>query len=296
MVRAVWPYVIVALLAVVIVTVLYLSGGPQPAGRRDPGLLRRRSRWRRWLPVLPLLAAVGCLALAFSGFRLNVQEGSPIAMLAMDVSDSMNATDIEPDRLTAAQQAAREFVGQLPEDFEVGLVTFAGAVKTDVDPTQDRQAVLSAIDRLQTSGGTKIGDGLAAALDAIEVERDGDEEIPAAVLLLSDGVDTGSTVSPDGAAADAARQGVPVHTVVLGEAGENGAKGAADPATLEDIATTSHGEAFTATSRSELIQRFSTVGSRLSVDLDVQASATPLVVAALGLVIVAGFLLVLTPR
>jgi Ca-activated chloride channel family protein len=295
-VRAVWPYVIVALLAVVIVTVLYLSGGPQPAGRRDPGLLRRRSRWRRWVPVLPLLAAVGCLALAFSGFRLNFQESSPIAMLAMDISDSMNATDIEPDRLTAAQQAAREFVEQLPTSFQVGLVTFAHEARLVESPTQDHGKVLSALDRLETSLGTVIGDGLVAALDAIEEERASDEELPAAVLLLSDGRDLGSTVEPDVAAGRAQVAGVPVYTVLVGEAGEEGEEGAADAETLERVAATSGGEAFTATTRSQLIQRFSSIGSQLSVDLDVQPSATPLVVAALGLVIVAGFLLVLTPR
>jgi Ca-activated chloride channel homolog len=289
------PFLILLVVVVGVVIAVYLQGGSQPVGRRDPGILRRRSKWRRWLPILPLVAAVGCLALAFGGFRFSFQQTAPITMLAMDVSDSMNATDMIPNRLVAAQRAAERFLGELPPDFRVGLATFAGDAALAVPPTEDHGAVLGALDGLSTSNGTVIGDGLDKALDAIEKERAGGDA-PAAVLLLSDGKDLGSLVAPHDAAVRARDMGVPVYTVLAGQVAAEGDEGAADPATLEDIARTSDGAPFTAETTDELTERFASIGSQLSVDLAFQPSATPLVMAALALVVFAGILLVVTPR
>jgi Ca-activated chloride channel family protein len=288
----VWPILIVVLVVVVGVIAVYLFGmGPEPTRRYDPGILRRRSKWRRWLPVVPLLGAVGCLALAFSGFTFSLRQTAPIAVLVLDASDSMTETDIEPDRLTAAKNAALAFLEELPEDFHVGLVTFAGDATLDVAPTDDDAQVTAAIDSITTSSGTAIGDGLEAGLAAIEEARQG-SEVPAAMLLLSDGRDTASETTPLAAAGHARDADVPVYTVVMGEAGEEGA----DVETLAQVAETSHGAPFTAETAGELTERFTTIGSQLSVALEVRPSATPLVVAAILLVVVAGFLLVLTPR
>jgi Ca-activated chloride channel family protein len=288
----VWPLLIVVLVVVVVVIAVYLFGmGQEPTRRYDPGILRRRSKWRRWLPVVPLLAAVGCLALAFSGFTFSLRQTAPIAVLVLDASDSMTETDIEPDRLTAAKNAALAFLDELPQDFHVGLVTFAGDATLDVPPTEDRAQVTAAIGSITTSSGTAIGDGLEAGLAAIEEAREG-SEVPAAMLLLSDGQDTASETTPLAAAGHARDAGVPVDTVVMGKAGEDGA----DVETLARVAQTSGGDAFTAESAGELTQRFTDIGSQLSVALEVRPSATPLVVAAILLVVVAGFLLVLTPR
>jgi Ca-activated chloride channel family protein len=111
------PVLIIALVVVVLIVVTYLVGlSPDTRGRRPvPGILRRRSKWRRVLPVLPLLAAVGCLVLAFTGFRLNVSETSPTVVLVMDVSDSMDATDVAPNRLAAAKKAAGTFLDEIPD-------------------------------------------------------------------------------------------------------------------------------------------------------------------------------------
>jgi Ca-activated chloride channel family protein len=289
----VWPFLIIVLVVVILVTAVYLFGlGPEPTGRRDPGILRRRSKWRRWLPVLPLLAAVGCLALAFSGFRFSLQQAAPITVLVLDVSDSMNATDIAPDRLSAARSAALAFLDELPEDFLVGLATFAGEPDLPVPPTEDPERVVAALGALTTSKGTAIGDGLDTALTAIEEQRAG-SEAPAALLLLSDGQDTASEIAPLTAAGRARDLGVPVYTVVMGEETE---EGGADVQTLAQIAETSGGDSFTADTADELTQRFTTIGSQLSVALEVRPSATPLVIAAIILVVIAGFLLVLTPR
>jgi Ca-activated chloride channel family protein len=290
----VWPFLIIVLVVVGLITAVYLFGlGPEPSSRRDPGILRRRSKWRRWLPVPPLLAAVGCLALAFSGFQFSLRQAAPITVLVLDVSDSMTATDIgDPDRLSAAKSAALAFLDELPEDFLVGLATFAGEAKLPVPPTDDREQVVTAIGALTTSNGTAIGDGLDVALTAIEDERAG-SDAPAALLLLSDGRDTASEVAPLTAAGRARDMVVPVYTVVMGE--ETGESGA-DVETLGQIAETSDGGAFTAESAGELTERFTTIGSQLSVALEVRPSATPLVVAAIVLVVIAGFLVVLTQR
>jgi Ca-activated chloride channel family protein len=288
------PLLIVVLVIVGLVVVAYLFGRrPEPTrGRKQPAMLRRRSKWSRWLPVLPLLAAVGCLVLAFMGFDLRLRQTSPTIVLAIDVSDSMTATDVAPNRLVAAENAASTFLDQVPEDFRVGLVTFAEEARTLVQPTTDRTDVEDALASFTTTRGTHIGDGLALALQEIRQEQAG-AETPAAVLLLSDGRDTGSAVTPARAAARARSVGIPVFTVVLGQ---EGGEGGADVETLRQIADSSGGEAFVAGTSTELTRVYSNLGSQLSVDLDVQSFSTPLVIAAIALVVLAGFMLVLTPR
>ena len=290
--------VFILVAVVVVIAAVYLFGlKPEPArGRRPaPAILRRRSRWRRILPALPLVAAVGCLALAFTGFRFNVEETAPTIVLVMDVSDSMDATDVAPNRLAAARSAAGAFLGELPPEFRVGLATFAGEAELAVAPTSDRDEIVNALGELSTSRGTLIGDGLSVALDAIAEIRQDARDTPAAALLLSDGRDTGSQVSPEEAAERAGSLAVPVFTVVVGQVVEGDDSGA-DRATLEAIARISGGETFTAEDADQLTARFENIGSALSVDLVVEPATTPLVVAAIGLTLLAGILLVLTPR
>lgn len=292
------PIVIIVLVVVALIVVAYLAGlRPAPvSGRRPtPGLLRRRSKWRKVLPFLPLLAAVGCLVYAFSGFRLAVEEASPVIVLVLDVSDSMNATDVVPDRLTAAETAARAFLDELPPEFRVGLTTFASGAQLVVRPTQVREDVVDALVGLTTSKGTVIGDGLTVALDAIEELRSGAPDTPAAALLLSDGHDTGSRVTPGQAAARAAGLEVPVYTVVVGRVTEGEGPGA-DVGALESIANTSGGETFTAETSDELTSIYTALGTTLSVDLEVAPSTTPFVLAAIALTVLAGLLLVYLPR
>jgi Ca-activated chloride channel family protein len=176
----------------------------------------------------------------------------------------------------------------------VGLATFAGRAELEVAPTEERQDVVDALGTLETSLGTVIGDGLTTALDAIqEVRASG--AAPAAALLLSDGRDTGSAVSPADAAERARTLEVPVFTVVTGQV-EGGEGGLANLEVLEEISTVSDGDTFTAETADELTRVYENLGSALSVDLDVEGFSTPLVVAAIGLAIVAGFMLVLIPR
>lgn len=292
------PVLIIVLVVVVLVIATYLFGlSPEPTrGRRPvPGILRRRSKWRKVLPVLPLLGAVGCLVLAFTGFRLNVSQTAPAIVLVIDTSDSMDATDVAPNRLAAAEAAANAFLDKLPADFRVGLATFAGQARLAVAPTQERQGVVSALGALTTSRGTVIGDGLSVALDAIEHIRQDAPGTPAAALLLSDGRDTGSVVPPAQAAERASSLAVPVYTVVVGQVAQNGGPGANLQA-LEEIANTSGGETFTAETAHELTTIYQNLGSKLTVNLEVEPSTKPLVIVAIALTVLAGFMLVLMPR
>jgi Ca-activated chloride channel family protein len=292
------PVLLVALIVVALVAVAYVAGlRPAPVrGRRPPPvMLRRRSKWRKVLPIVPLLLAVGCLYVFFNGFGVNVEETSPVIVLVMDVSDSMDATDVAPNRLEASEDAANAFLDELPPKFQVGLVTFAGEAQIVVDPTQVREDVVEALARFTTSKGTVIGDGLTVALDAIEDVRDDAPSTPAAALLLSDGRDTGSSVSPDDAAARAASIEVPVSTVVIGQESVGGGPGANSDA-LEAIAEISGGETFTAATSDELTTIYENLGSALSVELAVERSTTPWVIAAIALTILAGLMLVYSPR
>jgi Ca-activated chloride channel family protein len=289
------PLLIVGLVILGLVVAVFLFGlTPDPRRRRDPGLLRRRSRWWAWLPVVPLLAAIGCLALAFSGFRFRLQEVNPIAMLVLDASRSMTRDDVAPTRLDAARSAALAFLDVLPPEFEVGLTTFGSGASVPVAPTADREEVIDALRNLEADdeAGTVIGEGIAATLDEIERTRSG-RDVPAAMLLLSDGADRGSEIEPEAAARQARSTGVPIHGVWLGDpAGDD----ADDLRAMERISGASGAQTFTAESRGELIQRFRTLGTRFSVDLAADPSSTPLVVAAIAFVVLAGLLLVLAPR
>jgi len=293
------PVLVIVLVVLVLVTVIYLWGlSPDPVrGRRPaPGILRRRSKWRKFLPIIPLVAAIGCLVLAFTGFRFDLTETSPTILLVMDVSDSMNETDVAPNRLAAAEAAANAFLEELPPDFRVGLATFAGGAQLVVPPTQEHDEVVQALGALATSRGTVIGDGLIVALEAIEGIRQNAQGTPAAAVLLSDGRDTGSQTPPDEAAQRARSLAVPVFTVVVGQVEEGTGGPGANLEALEVIARTSGGELFTAETADQLTTLYETLGSELSLDLDVKPSTRPLVIAAIALALVAGFMLVLMPR
>ncbi|MDR7519690.1 MAG: VWA domain-containing protein [Armatimonadota bacterium] len=125
-----------------------------------------RSRWRRWVPaalyLLALAAIVAGLARPVAPLPVPATQG--IVVLSMDVSRSMLAEDMSPNRIEAAKVAAREFVKALPRGFRVGLVTFSSYATTVVPPTADKARVLDAIDLLTTEFATAIGDGLLEAV------------------------------------------------------------------------------------------------------------------------------------
>jgi Ca-activated chloride channel family protein len=264
-------------------------------GRRDP---RKRSSstaspWRRRIPAILLVGALASLGLAFAQFRLQREVKEADVMLTMDVSDSMKATDVLPNRLSAAETAAEAFLQQVPTGFRVGLVTFAGKVSVEVPPTISRDEVGNALAGLTTSKGTFIGDGLTSALDTIQQDWQQNGDRPAAIVLLSDGQDTGSFIAPTDAADRARSIGVPVYTVVLGD--PNAPQGA-DASLLQDVAERTNATSFSAQSATQLTSVYHDLGSHLSVDLAISSGAQLFVIVAIVLALGAGLALLAIPR
>ena len=182
----------------------------------------RRPGWRRHVPAGLLVVSLLCMvvALARPARTERVPRERATIIMAIDVSISMDATDVTPSRLEAAKAAATSFTGLLPDQINLGLVSFAGSAAVLVPPTTDRDVVYSAIDRLTLAEATAIGEAIVTSLTAIESssgEVDG-EEVPAHIVLMSDGETTAGT--PNELAVDSASAaGVPVTTIAFGTDG-----------------------------------------------------------------------------
>lgn len=250
--------------------------------------------WLRVLPILLLIGAVASLGVALTKFRLGKTQHGPIVILAIDTSQSMSNTDVAPSRLAAAEAAARNFIGDVPANFRVGLVVFDAAPTVLAPPSTDRGPLGSALADLPRGKGkgTVIGDGLADALDQIEGQWSVDGQTDAAVILLSDGHDTGSSVSPAQAAARAAQLGVPVYTVVIG----GGGKGGADAALLTQLAATTGGTVATASTAGQLSGVYQKLGTKLSTELKISSSAQVYVLLAVLLAVAAAVLVLVSNR
>jgi Ca-activated chloride channel homolog len=275
---ALWSVIVLAAVVRVVVRKIRLRRRYGNAVRTDfSGAVRKTA------PYALLFGASTCLLLLFAQIRLDQRETAATVVLAIDVSNSMLSTDVKPDRFSAAKDAAISFLDQVPPGFRVGVVTFSGDATTVADPADRRAVTAEAIGRLSASRGTVIGDGLASALDLVEAERAETPELPAAVVLLSDGDDTGSVVSPDEATTRAHEMAVPVFTVaIVGEDGESG-----DTELLQAIASGSGGSLSTAETAGELGEVYDTLGTRLSSELAVGSSALPLLAASVVLTVLA---------
>jgi Ca-activated chloride channel family protein len=300
--------------ALLILTAVVLAYGLMIIMDAITGLRRRKLRgkrrgpqWRRRLPVALIVGAVVSLLFAFGQVRLDREVTSGTVMLAIDVSHSMGADDVLPNRLAAAQVAAAAFLERLPPGFRVGLSTFSVTSAVPVAPTSDRSRVEAALDALEIDPGTGtvIGDGLSVTLDAIQADRGEDGDRPAAVVLLSDGMDSGSTISPDEAAARANELHVAVFTVAIGDAqaAPSGASAASSPPATGDasdvlalIAEETGARAYTTQTADQLTQVYDTLGSRLSTELAIDESAGPYVIAAVVMTLIAAAVLLIGNR
>jgi Ca-activated chloride channel homolog len=298
---------IVVLAIAVVVGAMYVLSNREPqqkkgrtatssrATRKRRSYARRPAGWTRWVPILLLVAAVASLVVALAQFRITQTATQGTVVLTMDTSQSMNQTDVAPSRLEAAKAAAREFLDELPPEFPVGLVTFAGEATVISPPVEDRARVSQALDEVPRGRGTVIGDGLAAALTSIEGDWASNGRRPTAVVLLSDGRDTGSETPPDAAAQRAAALDVRVFTVVLGEV-TPGEKGGANAELLQQLAATTGGQTYTAETASELSQLYTNLGTQLSTELAISSSAALFVAVAVALAVAAGLVVLVTNR
>ena len=261
--------------------------------------------WRRHVPpaLLLLAMAAGLLAVARPTATITLPLAERTIILAMDVSGSMRAEDVKPNRLVASQEAAKAFVHGLPREVKVGVVSFAGTAAVVQAPTVSRDDVLAAIDRFQLQRGTATGSGIVLSLatlfpeHGIEIQHvTGQRNFPgsnndirkpdtpafkpvppgsynsAAIIMLTDGQ---RTTGPDPleAAKMAAERGVRVYTVGIGTtSGEIiGFEGWSmrvrlDEETLKNVSVLTHGEYFYAGTADDLKKVYEGLSSRMVVE------------------------------
>ena len=330
----VWPEMLWGLLAVPLLLLLYVW------------LLRRRKKttlryaslalvreamgksvaWRRHLPPALLLTAITGLLIAAArpAAVITLPSAEKTIVLAIDVSGSMRATDVLPDRITAAKEAAKAFVADLPRTVRIAVVQFAGTAAVVQAPTLSRDDVITAIDRFQLQRGTAIGSGIVLSLATIFPDdtnidlsqitgqrnmppSPGDKPKPvftpvlpgsygsAAIVLLTDGQRTAGP-DPVEAAKMAADHGVRVYTVGVGtKEGETiGFEGWSmrvrlDEDTLKNIANMTRADYFYAGTAADLKQVYQNLSTRLIVEKkETEISALFAVAAALLVAFAAG--------
>jgi Ca-activated chloride channel family protein len=235
----------------------------------------RRPGWRRHLTFALLLIALAVLSVgvAHPNGTVKVPRDRATVMLAIDVSLSMEATDVLPSRIQAAQTAAKAFVDELPPRINVGLVKFGGEASVVVPPTTDRDTIKAAVDNLQLQDSTAIGEAVFSCLDAINVfskatTAKNDQPAPARIVLMSDGANNkGRSVAQAEQAANKAS--IPVSTIAFGtDYGTVTIDGEtipvqADKSTLQDLADKTKGSFHTAASAQELQAVYKDIGSQI---------------------------------
>ena len=213
-------------------------------------------------------------------------------MLVTDHSRSMEANDVAPDRLGAAQAAARTFLEQVPPAVRVGVVAFSTAPDAVQTPSADHSDALRVIDQQVADGATATGDALQVALDTLTSERQNGKRPPAAIVLLSDGKTTTGR-DPVAVARTAGQLHIPIYTVALGTADAtvpNPGFGPPlpvppDPETLGQIAQVSGGKAFTASDSSKLSSIYQALGSQLGTKSARREVSSSFAVLGLGLLL-----------
>ncbi len=286
------------------------------------------AHWRRHVPPALLLVAVaaGLVAVARPTAVITLPLSERTIMLAMDVSGSMRAEDVKPNRLVASQEAAKTFVRNLPREVRVGVVSFAGTAAVVQAPTTSRDDVIAAIDRFQLQRGTATGSGIVLSLatlfpeHGIEIQHiTGQRNFPggpkdiskpdkpaftpvppgsynsAAIIMLTDGQ---RTTGPDplDAAKMAAERGIRVYTVGVGTTtGETiGFEGWSmrvrlDEETLKNISLLTHGEYFFAGTAEDLNKVYEGLSSRMVVERkETEISALFAAISVLLSVVAAG--------
>jgi Ca-activated chloride channel family protein len=226
------PVMLAGLILIPLAAMAYLS--MQRRRRREaatfanpallPNLVTARPGWRRHIPPLLVLLALATLVVALARPQRTVAapQRAATVMMVTDISGSMNANDVEPDRLTAAVRAAKRLTDELPDTFRLGMVTFADYAQVQSPPTTDRGPVRAALDRLQAEGGTAMAVGLQRAIELARTpvpdERGtGTRRLPSVLVLLSDGKDTQSSISPLEVAREAQRLKIPIFAIALGK-------------------------------------------------------------------------------
>jgi Ca-activated chloride channel homolog len=200
------------------------------------GVLGARRLWRPYVPLALFLLALAalCLGVARPQRTTLVPKDRATVILVIDVSRSMQAKDVKPSRIGAAQAAVRLFLDRVPKRLQIALIAFAGEPAVATPPTADHRLVREALDTVQwfpSFGGTAIGDALAEAVrvgqQAVGVDNGNLASVSTAppetqasglvsILFLSDGAQTRGELEPLQGAERARTAGIPVYTIALG--------------------------------------------------------------------------------
>lgn len=231
-----------------------------------------RPGWRRHAPAAAFLLALLSLGVAAGRpeMELRVPHERATVIVAVDVSRSMEATDVSPNRLQAAKAAASAFVQNLPDSFNVGVVTFSGTTSVLAAPTTEHDDVVQRLQNLSLADSTAIGEAVFTSLDQIAAMAAGEDgvQVPARIVLLSDGTNTRGR-DPEAAAGAATEAGVRVSTIAYGTPSgtiENQGRTVnvpVDEQTLASLAEATGGQAYTAQSGEELAAVYEDIGSSI---------------------------------
>ena len=277
-----------ALLAAGLLVAAALGYGAVVVSRRRAAALaaaglagpRRARQAGVWLTITGI--AVLAIAVAGPAASLPVPRQSGTVILAMDVSSSMSAKDVAPDRLAAAQRAARSFIAAQPSSIDIGVVAFANGALITGRPTRDHAEATAVIRRLKASGGTSLGPAVIAALSAItgraiSVGRDGTVSgigywPSATIVIFSDGQDESPASATATATAAAEKAGVRIDTVGIGSTAGTTVDvdgyhlfTALDPGALRSIARATRGTYYPVSDAGQLDRIASTIRLRLTV-------------------------------
>lgn len=262
----------------------------------------------RHLPTALLLLGIVLLAVTLAGptAEVKVPRNRATVILAIDVSLSMQATDIKPSRLKAAQDAATEFTDDLTDGVNLGFISFAGAATVLVSPTTDRAPVRQAIADLKLDERTATGEAIISALRSVEgftKSISGAEgQAPARIVLMTDGKQTYGRDAFD-AADEAKTLGIPISTIAFGT--RNGSidlSGSAIPVpvdeeSMREIASRSGGDFHAAASAEELRQVYSELGEQIGYEVKEQDNSRPwLIGGTLAVILAAGAALTVSQR
>ena len=282
-----WPIALVSLLALPLVIAARLALRRRLAKYTvrftnidvlETVLVRSRD-WRRKIGLAVFLLALAAMAVGLARPKVerSVPDERATVVLVVDTSGSMQADDVEPTRLAAAQEAVRTFLDKLPDRVRVSLIAFSSFTQVVAPPTHDRELVLSALSYLFPASGTAIGDaigrGILVANEAVGKQTPDGEDLPAAMVLLSDGAQRDGTLQPLEAAQLARKAGIRIYTVALGTPDgvvrfERGGftrivPVPPEPIILEQIAKATRGAAYTAENAEELSGVYRSLGSKL---------------------------------
>lgn len=239
-------------------------------------IVPKRPGWRRHVTFALLLLSLAVLTVgaAHPAAQVRVPREKATVMLAIDVSLSMEATDVLPDRITAAKKAASTFAEQLPPKINLGLVAFGGTASVLVPPTTDRDVFTASVNKLELQESTAIGDAVHSSIVAIQTfaqstTAKNEKPAPARIVLLSDGSNnSGRKLSVAEDEAQAAH--IPVSTIAFGTPdgtvdlpGYGPQRVPADRVGLQNLAEKTGGSFHTATSVEELKTIYANIGSQI---------------------------------